>query len=306
MTGIPIGAIVVGIDGSAYSDLALDWAAQEASLEGRPLVLVHAVVPPSPGAAVYVESTGFQYGDLLAQLERDGKDLLENAARRARADHELSEVCQVVRVSDARAALLEAATDASALVVGTRGLGPIRQLLLGSVSMAAIKHAGTPVVVARPADEQIRDAGVVVGVSGDEYDAAVLDFAFRVADARGLPITLVHTFWDAVGQEETREVSADDPRYADQLRILSEAAAQPSQRFPSVPVHRLLSRGFADVQLIATSHRADLLVLGHRRKPFLQELIYGSVAPRVAEHARCSVAVVPVGDEPDAPDRTTA
>ncbi|GAA4743939.1 universal stress protein [Nocardioides endophyticus] len=299
-TSIPTDAIVVGIDGSACAELALDWAAREASLEHRPLVLLHAVHPPSLGAMAYVESSGMEYGDLLARLESDGHALLRHAAQRVRAEHDVSEVYERVRMSDPRTALLEAAAGASALVVGTRGLGPIRQLLLGSVAMAAVKHAGCPVAVIRGAEQKNRDVGVMVGVAGDGHDATVLDFAFRVADARGLPVTLVHTFWDAVGQAETREVPADDPRHANQLAVLFEAAGPPSRRYPSVAVHHLLSRGFADVQLIASSRRAALLVLGHRRKPFLQELIYGSVAPRVVEHAHCSVAVVPVGDEPDA------
>lgn len=305
-TSLPAGAIVVGIDGSTWSDLALDWAAQEASLEGRPLVLLHAVYSPSAGAMTFLESASVQYGELLGQLRRDAEDLLDKAAQRVHADHDLADVHQVVRLTDPREALLDAAVNASMLVVGTRGLGPIRQLLLGSVSAAMTKHAGCPVVVMRPGRQRSRQAGVLVGVAGDERDDAVVDFAFRIAETRRLAVTLVHSFWDVVAAEdESREVPADEPGCEDQRAVLTEAADRPSGLHPSVPVHLLLSRGFADVQLIQASRNAELLVLGHSRKPFLQEFIYGSVAPRVVEHAHCAVAVVPVGQEAGESDPAT-
>jgi nucleotide-binding universal stress UspA family protein len=297
----PSGAIVVGVDGSSWSDLALDWAAREASLEGRPMVLIHAVHPPSANALAYLDTAGFRYGELLDQLRSDADDLLTEKAEKTQAEHELVDVRRVVQLADAREALLAGAVDASMLVVGTRGLGPIRQLLLGSVSLAVAKHSRSPVVIVRPGTPGPHDAGVLVGVAGDDRDGDVLEFAFRVADARDLPITVAHAFWDLVGDDETREVTADAPGYEDQLGLLIEAVRRPSERHPSVPVHHLLSRGFADVQLISASRGAELLVLGHRRKPMLREIIYGSVAPRVVEHAHCSVAVVPVGDEADAP-----
>ena len=49
-TSIPSGSIVVGVDASAASRQALQWAADQAALEGRPLFLVH-VVDPSGGSA---------------------------------------------------------------------------------------------------------------------------------------------------------------------------------------------------------------------------------------------------------------
>lgn len=289
-TTIPAGAIVIGVDGSAGADLAVEWGAREAFLEQRPLCLVHAAPPLYPGETPYPH-------EILEQLRAEGGALLEHAAERVRVEYDSIEIRTVVRQTDPREALLDAAADASMMVVGTRGLGPIRQLLLGSVSQALTKHAACPVVVLRPAPA----AGVRVGVAGDDGDQAVLDFAFRVAAARGLPVTLVHCFWDVVGVPEgVREIPVDEPGCEDQRAILVDAATASSARFPSVPVHLLLSRGFADLQLIAASRAAELLVVGHRRKPLLRDLIHGSVAPRVAEHAHCSVAVVPVGHEDNA------
>ncbi len=285
---IPAGAIVVGVDGSPSGDLALDWAARQASADGLPLVMVHAVPLPIASATPYLHTEPFD------RLEADGHALLEKAAERLRAEHDGLDVRPVVRMADPRETLLEAATTASMLVVGDRGRGPIRQLLLGSVSQAVTKHAVCPVVVLRPARHTESPNGVLVGVAGDDHDGAVLDFAFRIARARDLPVTLLHCLWDVIGVPEgVREVPDDEAGYDDERALLADAARDPSARYPSVPVRMALSRGFADVQLIAASQRAELLVLGHRRKPRLRELVYGSVAPRVVEHAHCSAVIVP-------------
>ena len=296
---LPPGAIVVGIDGSPPSDLALSWAARQASLEELPLVLFHALPTPTAGATPYL------HAELLDHLRVDATELLDNACRKAREDEHVTDVHPVLQQTDARNALLHASASASMLVVGDRGLGPVRQLLLGSVSDAMVKHSASPVVVIRSGPEHSRAAGVVVGVAGDGHDDPVLDFAFRVAQARELPVTLVNCFWDAVGAlEGVREVAADEPGYEDKRDLLDEAVKRPSARYPSVPVHKMLSRGFVDMQLIAASRRAELLVLGHRRKRFLEELAYGSIAPRVVEHAHSSVAVVPLRKASDAADPT--
>lgn len=296
---LPPGAIVVGIDGSTPSDRALSWAARQASLEKLPLVLLHALPTPTAGATPYLHT------ELLDHLRVDATELLDTACRQARADEPITDVHPVLQQTDPRNALLHASARASMLVVGDRGLGPVGQLLLGSVSDAMVKHSASPVVVIRSGPEHSRAAGVVAAVTGDGRDDAVLDFAFRVAHARTLPVTLVHCFWDAVGAlEGVREVAGDEPGYEDKRALLDEAAKGPSARYPSVPVHQMLSRGFVDVQLIAASRRAELLVLGHQRKRFFQELAYGSVAPRVVEHAHSSVAVVPLSKESEAPDPT--
>ena len=286
------GAIVVGIDGSPRSDLALAWAAEQAGLEQLPLVLLHALPTQPAGPTPYV------HHELLDQLRANAEVLLTNADRRARADHHVSDVHPALENTDPRTALLHASARASILVVGDRGLGPVRQLLLGSVSHAMIQHAESPVVVVRPGHQESRHRGILVAVAGDGHDDAVLDFAFRVAHTRELPVTLVHCIWDAIGVAEgVREVPAGEPGYEDERAILEETARRPSILHPDVPVSLMLSRGFTEVQLIAASQQAELLVIGHRRKHFLRELFYGSIAPRVVEHAHCPVAVVPLGQE---------
>lgn len=286
----PNAAIVVGIDGSESSDLALDWAATQAAAEGRRLVLLSAVVSPSAEYAAWLGAQGIDHGQVRVQLKERARAAFRSCAARVHTTYPELDVQHDLRFADPRDALLD--VEAELVVVGTRGLGPVRRLLLGSVASTVVKHSTRPTVVVRPRPATAPD-GVVVGIAGDAGDADAIDLAFRVAAARGLPVTALHSIWDVVGPDEARDTTDEAPRYERERALLSDALAPAVQRHPDVEVRRRISRGFADHRLIHASRSADLVVVGHRRKPFLNELVYGSAAPRIVEHASCSVAVVP-------------
>jgi nucleotide-binding universal stress UspA family protein len=292
-THIPRDSIVVGVDGSAAAEAALDWAAEQAALEGRPLVLVHAVPPLSAGAASSLGTLGVDTLRLREDILGDARALLTHAEERATAGRTGLVVHQVARVADPRETLLELAGEDRVLVVGSRGMGPVRSLLLGSVSLALTKHAPGPVVVVRSPDAPHVHDGVLVAVALDGTDGPVLYLAFRIASSRGLPLTALHCFWDMNEVSRgARDVPDDEPGLEDLREQLRKAVADVMATYPTVPVHLQLTRGFVDVRLVDATKRADLVVLGHRPKPLLGEFIYGSVAPQVVEAGKCSVAVV--------------
>lgn len=293
MTTIPTGSIVVGYDGSPSADRALEWAAREAGGEDRPLAVLHAAPPPARAGSAWLDSVGLDHVRVIESIQDEAERVVTAAAERARHAEPSVVVHAAARLDDPREALLEVATTARMVVVGTRGLGRVRSLVLGSVSSAIVKHATAPVVVVRPAPEPA-PLGVVVGV-GDQDDDEVLDLAFRVASARRLPITLIHCFWDSVKVAEgARDVADDEPGLEDRRRLLDDAGRAAAQRHPDVPVHRQLARGFVDRRLVEASTEAELVVVGRHATRLLDEIVFGSLAPTVAERARCSVAVVPV------------
>jgi len=137
--------IVVGVDGSAGAKAALRWALDEARLRRTVLRVVHAWTFPYAG-------TG--YGILPLVDETLEKKLDENA--RALLDQVLTEAgaaatgVEVERVTEEGApahVLLEHADGADLLVVGSRGFGGFKGLLLGSVSQQCVHHARCAVVV---------------------------------------------------------------------------------------------------------------------------------------------------------------
>ncbi|HEU5004161.1 MAG TPA: universal stress protein [Actinomycetota bacterium] len=136
-----MGRIVVGVDGSPESFGAVQWAAHEAALRGDRLVLVHAWhLPAALGLADAVgEAVDWSFVEGVARqtLDRSREWVTEPGV----------EVEQVLIQDPPVQALLEAARGAELLVVGTRGLGAVAGLVLGSVSKGVLHHAGCPVVV---------------------------------------------------------------------------------------------------------------------------------------------------------------
>lgn len=144
------GPVVVGVDGSAAGERALDFAFQEAELRGTTLVAVHAwtawnapLPEPQDPAEPYANPAG-----ALAEAE-------ERLLAEALAGHRELRPGVVVEPKvvhgPTREALIEAAQGAQLTVVGARGRGGFTGLLLGSVSQALLHHAPSPVAVVRGA-----------------------------------------------------------------------------------------------------------------------------------------------------------
>ena len=143
--------IVVGIDGSPTARLATRWAAREAELRHADLILVSAWNMPLDG---------YNFGDVpfseeaLKSLEIEAEERLAEAAEEARGvATNLWIMTQAVQ-GQAASALLQASRDADLLVIGSRGLGGFRGLLLGSVGQQCVDHASCPVVVVRHLNER--------------------------------------------------------------------------------------------------------------------------------------------------------
>lgn len=133
--------ILVGIDGSEGSKAALRWAIDEAKAHGA---TIEALLAWS-----YLDQTAFgsdfqpDYSeeDALAQLRRAVDEVVGD---RSEAPIELTTICEL----PARA-LIEASSRADHVVVGARGLGGFRELLLGSVSHQVANHVACPVTIVK-------------------------------------------------------------------------------------------------------------------------------------------------------------
>jgi nucleotide-binding universal stress UspA family protein len=137
-----MSTIVVGLDGSTGARDALAFALHEAQLRSARVRVVAAWQVPG---AVYAGTYGLGDPQLPSRLEQDARD---NATRAlADADVDGVEVCTVVREGSPAHVLLEEAVDAELLVLGSRGLGGFRGLLLGSVSQQCTHHTPCPLVI---------------------------------------------------------------------------------------------------------------------------------------------------------------
>lgn len=288
---IPDGAIVVGIDGSEHSSRALAWAADQARRDRRPLVIMHALGGVDPYWMVQPVVDVQALKDSMA----DGAEHLLAAARDAvAAEHPALDVSVGWKSEDARHLLIEASEHAGMVVVGSHGRGPVKRLLLGSVSVGLTRHAHCPVAVVRPDNGVPRRSGVLVGIDGTPQSLLTLDQAFRIAASRDAPLTVVHCFLDAeTASRGARLVTADDERYDELRLVVGETLAGFRERYHEVPVTIELVEGLADDALLHLSSGLDVAVVGSHERSTLGDLILGSVAGTLVEHASCTVVVVP-------------
>ncbi|HVU77855.1 MAG TPA: universal stress protein [Gaiellaceae bacterium] len=138
--------IVVGVDGSEGGASALEFAAEEAALRKTPLRIV---------AAWEIPVAAYGAGSLAPPLDPATFDAFREAAEKV-ADEAAATVQRLqpslevethVAAGQPAVALIEQGAAADLIVVGRRGLGGFKSLLLGSVSQQVVHHAGCPVVV---------------------------------------------------------------------------------------------------------------------------------------------------------------
>lgn len=295
-TPIPPGAVVVGLDGSAAAEQALGWAAAQAVLERRALVLVHALAPLAGLTSGWIDQAGI---DAVALREADrveARALLLAAQLRLHERHPDLDVVPVLRDGDPRAVLADAARDASLLVLGSRGRGRLASLLLGSVSAALARHASLPTVVVRDGGSAVADplghpGGVLVGVEGTPTGWDVLETAFRLASQRGWRLIALHSCRDLA--HAGAPLTPAEEAHSDAEALLGEALAGFGEKFPDVVVERLVDHGRADEALVRASLGRDLTVVGAERRGAVGTALFGSTAGAVLEHAWSSVVVVP-------------
>lgn len=148
------GPVVVGVDGSDLSRAAVAFAFAEADRLGTGVIAVHAWGLPMPTGAGDGLAVVLAGEDEQAKFARAAGRVLADALTDVRQRYPDVTVDERLVQAGSAGALLEAAADATMIVVGSRGHGGFKGLLLGSTSQTVLQHAGCPVAVVRtePAD----------------------------------------------------------------------------------------------------------------------------------------------------------
>lgn len=292
MNAVQVGRpVVAGVDGSESALDAVRWAAREAHRRRAPLRLVGAF---GWTARHHFGDPGLGT-DHLAVLRQNARD--EVAAAAAAAAEVVPELAVEQDVVDGLPVpvLSAEAARAQLVVLGDRGLGGFTGLLVGSVAVALTTHAPCPVVVVRgpvPDAPPPVEGPVVVGIDGSPTSEAALAFAFEAADLRGVPLLAVHTWTDYQIESTMVAVLEGEAIDGDERRLLAERLAGWGEKYPDVPVERLVTRHRPAATLIEQSAHAQLVVVGSRGRGGFTGMLLGSVSHALLHHARCPVAVV--------------
>jgi nucleotide-binding universal stress UspA family protein len=284
--------LVVGVDGSDGSLLAVDWAVDEAARLGLPMRLVYASLWERYEGAVPSGSRERTSEQVMAD------NTVGSAAERAHRRHPEVKVSTEVVPDEAMSALLREGHTAFALVIGVRGHGELTGLLLGSVSLAVAARAACPVIVVR-GDEAGRSGTherILLGAGEPAVGEEAVRFAFREAEARKCALDVVRAWRCPAHETADDPLLAGDPahRHEERASALLDALLQhPMADHPGVRVRRSTVEGPARRVLLNRTAAADLVIVGARRRTGHFGLQLGRVAHTLLHHADCPVAVVP-------------
>lgn len=276
--------ILVGVDGADHTRWAVEWAAREAALRKVPLRLVHAYIWPLLRTPPITATFGAPDG-----LYEAAKDILTESVELAHQVAPDVPLESELETSFPEELLSRESRNASYLVLGSRGLGRIGQILAGSVTTRLVVRAECPLVVFTKAPpEPSAQAPVVVGVDGSGYSVAALRTACDLAAHHGAALHVVHAT-PAAGSDGDEPVNVD--------KLVERWCAD----YPDLPIRTFVLDGRPDTVLIELSKGAQAVVVGARGRNPLVRVLVGSVSRTVLVRAECPVVVTPAGvHEPEA------
>lgn len=285
--------VLVGVDGSPLAKVAVEWAAREAALRGAVLSVV-TVCPPMttyllPDVPIPRDYEMYQQRQYQDALESAAKVVEEVATREGRDIRVHTELFN----GPMAPTLVDLTGEADLVVVGSRGLGALSRVLLGSVSAALLRRSHCPVAVIHDKDPELpeppADAPVVVGIDGSPASEAATAIAFDAASRRGVELVAVHAVSGAdLIDLPHRDYAALEARAHE---LISEQLAGWRQDYPDVAVRRVVDWARPANLLVEQSEAAQLLVIGSHGRGGFAGMLLGSVGFAVAQAVRTPVIV---------------
>ncbi|MFF8594058.1 universal stress protein [Streptomyces sp. NPDC015220] len=290
--------VTVGLDGSAESRAAVEWAAREAKLLGLPLRLLHVWQPLTQAPLLGAETEQ----DWTEQLFREVADGL-------RVRHTGVEVVTEHAAGRPVEVLCQAAREAELLVLGSRALGGVGGFVVGSVGLSVVAHAERPVVLVRAGEqaadehESVPAAGpsgasafrpVVLGLDTSSPDEDLIRFAFDAAVRRATSLRVVHGWHPPAyfGRSMAADAELHASTGAGEATALSRVLRDWRHKYADVAVTEDARSGSAAQLLVEASRTASLVVLGRRVRRRLFGTHIGHVAHAVLHHGVAPVAIV--------------
>ncbi|HZK31653.1 MAG TPA: universal stress protein [Corynebacterium sp.] len=272
--------VVVAVDGSPAAENAVRWAANTANKRGIPLQLATSYTMPQ---FLYAEGM-VPPQELFDDLQAEALNKVDDARRLA---HEVApeiKIGHTIVEGSPIDMLLEISKTATMIVMGSRGLGGLSGMVMGSVSAAVVSHAECP---------------VVVGVDGSDVSQQATEVAFAEAEARGAELVAVHTWMDMQMQSSLAGVTAAQADWAEiekqQITLLEERIQPLVEKYPGVQVKKIITRDRPVRALSEQSDNAQLLVVGSHGRGGFKGMLIGSTSRALLQSAPCPLMVVRPG-----------
>ena len=288
-------SVVVAVDGGEASNNAVRWAANTAHKRGIPLRLASSYTMPQ---FLYAEGM-VPPQELFDDLQRECLNKINTAKELALQVAPDLEVGHTVVEGSPIDMLLDLSKESTMIVMGSRGLGGLSGMVLGSVSAAVVSHATCPVVVVRE-DNAVTDdtkyGPVVVGVDGSEVSAKATEVAFEEAQARGAELIAVHTYLENQIHEPVSGAILGDNQYkrfeAEREQKLDDALTPLTEKFPDVKLTKVIARDRPVRALVDQAQNAQLLITGSHGRGGFKGMLLGSTSRALLQAAPCPMMVV--------------
>ena len=263
------GTIVVGVEGTEPSRVALRWSMKRAAATGADVRLVNVLDSEWAGVGARI----------LQGMRADAAHLLEREAEYARSITPDVSVTTELLEGDLMDELIAASEDCDLIAVGTHKTGFIHGKVFGSRSLQLAAAAHSPVAIV-PQTSRRDGRGIVVGVDESDAGRSAIRFAAAEAERTHQPLIFVRAS-DAPGLPEDRDDGQRErDRYLERRTnaILSDASDIAKSMDPTIEVRTRSLRRPAAEALLDSSASADLLVIGSSRREGSAGRMLGSVS----------------------------
>lgn len=276
--------ILLATDGSEDAAQAREVAADLARRSGSELHLVHVWHDvPSPYAHAFVKR----------ELKRQGQEVID-AQKSKIEDAGVSVAATHLRGGRTHEEIIELSEELEVglLILGSRGLGAVRRILLGSHSEAIVHHARVPVLVLRGEGDAWPPASVVIGDDFSEDARKAAELAASIAQLYEAEITLVHAYPSMV--EESSRSEADEAMRRSEEQLGERASAL--KAILGYETRTVMTSDDAAVALLEAARGGDgpsLVAVGSRGLGAVSRVRLGSVSSKVVRAAPGASLVYP-------------
>ena len=288
--------VLLATDGSREAELAAETASELVRQTDSELRVIHVLALPidtqdpssfEPEVRLRMEERARATLDGLVEgIESSGGKVAGSHLGLGRPDAEIVDHAEAI--------------GAGLIVVGSRGFGPVRRSLVGSVSDSVVRHAHCPVMVVR-GDAPTFPAKILLATDGSEEARLATSTAADLARSTASELHVVRVarmpmvFYQSPGAmvlaelpkrlEEGAEQEAKTS-LEEQVQEVAKAGGKVEQAHARV--------GYPDAEIVGLAGRlgAGLIVLGSRGHGPLKRALMGSVSDSVVRHAPCPVLVV--------------
>lgn len=299
--------VLIAIDGSANSFAAVEFAASLLSADKDPIALFYS----APGVQLTRESATSP--EILSRAKKALADSVFFEAKQLLPAPFRDKAATITGEKPPKQGILLAAEEwkAEAIVVGARGVSPIKRLLLGSVSNHVALHAKIPVLIVRTQDgAAAKPKHLAVLLACDQ--TPVTEQVIKVVNQFSWPASTVGKSVCVIEsllagevpkwlEERARSADADamarawvaehESEKKDTLAQMKTLCRTLPAAFQSEP---MILEGHAADEILSTiqEQKSDLIVLGAHQKGAIEKFFVGSTTEKVMSHAPCSVLIV--------------